>query len=227
MTTLKTQVLGGIIVPSTPLISAALAFARDNSNDVTYNHVVRSWLFGHYIAEATPSIKDRDVEAQSIAAILHDLGWSSNNPSLISTDKRFEVDGANAARNFILREGVKEEWDAHRLQLVWDAIALHTTTSIAMFKEKEVVACCAGITAEFVPLEASFGAVLTKEVWDGIVKEFPRDGFSKGVKEVLCGLCRTKEATTWDNFVGDFGERFVAGYKREGRLVDFIDLIQD
>ena len=44
--------------------------------------------------------------------------------------ERFEVDGANAARNFLKKEA--SHWDKHRSQLVWDAIALHTTTSIAV-----------------------------------------------------------------------------------------------
>ena len=45
---------------------------------------------------------------------------------VISNENRFEVDGANAARAFLKREANSQDWDKHRLQLVWDAIALHT-----------------------------------------------------------------------------------------------------
>jgi len=68
-----------------------------------------------------------------------------NSPTneLVSKDKRFEVDGAEAAREFLRKEA--PSWDKHRLQLVWDAIALHTTGSIVYHKEPEVVACAQGI----------------------------------------------------------------------------------
>ena len=52
---------------------------------------------------------------------------------MTSNDKQFEVDGAIAAREFLLREGNPEEWDKHRIQLVWDSIAFHTC-SIAKCK---------------------------------------------------------------------------------------------
>ncbi|KAH7336700.1 hypothetical protein BKA65DRAFT_607445 [Rhexocercosporidium sp. MPI-PUGE-AT-0058] len=210
MTTLPTRVVAGITVPNTPLVNRALEYARENLNDVAFNHVARSWLLGQYIADNNPEIKDRDIELQSVAAILHDLGWSQN-PKLISEDKRFEVDSANETVKFVIREGVKEEWDEHRLQLLWDAVALHTTVSIAVHKETEVKACCVGILAEFVPLSETYGGVLTQQVWDTIVKDFPRTDFKEGVNEILCGLCRTKPITTYDNFVGDFGTAYLEG----------------
>ena len=220
-----TRLLAGIRVLDTPLINKALAFARQNLNDITFNHVNRAWLLGQFIADNSPEMKDRDVELHSIAAILHDLGWS-HNPDLISEDKRFEVDSANEAVKFILREGMREEWDQQRVQLLWDAVALHTTASIAIHKEKEVKACCVGVWAEFVPLEEAYGGVLTKDVWDAIVREFPRTEFKEDVTDILCGLCRTKPGTTYDNFVGDFGTALVEGYSAEGkRLVDGLNAV--
>ncbi|PVH77583.1 hypothetical protein DL98DRAFT_637346 [Cadophora sp. DSE1049] len=220
MSTLPTRTVAGIRVLDNPLVNKAIEYARQNLNDVAFNHVVRSWLLGQFIADNSPEIKDRDVELHSIAAILHDLGWS-HNTELISDDKRFEVDSANEAVKFVVREGVKKEWDQQRLQLLWDAIALHTTASIAIHKETEVKACCVGISAEFVPLEEAYGGVLTKDVWDAIVKEYPRTDFMEGVTEILCWLCRTKPSTTYDNFVGDFGTGLVEGYNADGkRLVD-------
>lgn len=217
-----THIVAGVTAPNTPLITKALEFARQNTNSIAYNHVVRSWLFGTFIADQYPPLQKRDTELHAIAAILHDLGWSQN-PDLISTDKRFEVDGANATRDFILREGKAAEWDSRRIQLVWDAIALHTTPSIALHKEIEVQSCSYGIAADFRGPEGSFGKILTQEVWDSVVKEYPRTGFRDGVKEFMCGFCRTKPETTYDNFVADFGELFVEGYTEVGhRLVDVV-----
>jgi hypothetical protein len=88
----STRVLAGVTVLDTPLITKALAYARKHLNDTAYNHVVRSWLFGHFIASNTSGFPNRDVELHAISGILHDLGWD-NTGKLVSKDKRFEVDG--------------------------------------------------------------------------------------------------------------------------------------
>ncbi|KAL8717586.1 MAG: hypothetical protein Q9181_008305 [Wetmoreana brouardii] len=222
MSTLPTRMYGGVTVPDTPLITSALSFARARMTDSLYNHVVRSWLFGFAIADKVPALQNRDREAHSVAAILHDLGWDCTN-ELRSTDKRFEVDGANAARDFLKREG-GDAYGKHRLQLVWDAIALHTTVSIAWHKEAEVVATSYGVTTDFVGAEGSYMGLLTRKEYDAIVKDVPRLEMKDDIRETLCGLCRTKPQTTYDNFVGDWGEKYLEGYTRVGnRKIDEIE----
>ncbi|TKA57285.1 hypothetical protein B0A55_13499, partial [Friedmanniomyces simplex] len=93
----------GIAVPDTPLITAAIALIRKYLSDMAYNHCMRSWLFGFAIADKLPHLQDRDRELHALAAILHDLGWDPTG-TFVSPDKRFEVDGANAARTFIEQE---------------------------------------------------------------------------------------------------------------------------
>ncbi|EON98714.1 putative metal dependent phosphohydrolase protein [Phaeoacremonium minimum UCRPA7] len=221
----STQVLGGITVPKTPAIDAALSYARSHADDRTYNHIVRSFLFGFCIASKLPHLKDRDLEVHAVSAILHDLGWDSTG-ELISKDKRFEVDGADAARNFLrtLKAEQGGGWDSRRLQLVWDAIALHTTFSIVCYKEPEVVACWMGILADFTGPDNSPGGSLTWDEYNSIVKEYPRLKLITGVKEILCGFCKSKPETTYDNLVGTFGEKYVEGYSlKEHKAVDVFD----
>ena len=144
---LPTRNRAGIAVPDTPLITAAIDLARKHLSDMAYNHVMRCWLLGFVIADKIPPLQSRDRELHALAAILHDLGWDTTN-TFTSPDKRFEVDGANAARLFIKQEVERagaDDWDHHRLQLLWDAIALHTTPSIAQHKEPEVAATGLGI----------------------------------------------------------------------------------
>ena len=216
----KTQTLGGIEVPDTPAIKTAIEYARTHLGDLEYNHVMRSFLFGFCIGSKLPHLQHRDLEVHAVASILHDLGWSKTE-QLISKDKRFEVDGAIAARNLLDKEA--EGWDARRKQLVWDAIALHTTPSIAQHKEPEVVACHLGIFADFMGPDMLPG-VLTWEEYESIVKEFPRLKFVLGVRNIMCGLCKTKPETTYDNFVSGYGEKFVDGYSLEGKkAVDMLE----
>lgn len=208
------QVLAGITVPETPLITAAVALSRKHLADWSYNHIVRSWLLGFAIADKLPDLADRDRELHSVATILHDLGWDEKN-AFISPDKRFEVDGANAARAFIESEPKNADWDKHRVQLLWDAIALHTTPTIAWYKEPEVKATNLGIMAELLEPDVIPGGVLSQAEWDAVAKAYPRNGLRDGMIEKMCGFCREKPATTFDNFVGDFGEAFVEGFSRK------------
>ncbi|OCL06982.1 hypothetical protein AOQ84DRAFT_355212 [Glonium stellatum] len=226
----KTRTVAGIEVPDTPLISKALDYARKNMDDEGYNHVVRSWLTGQASLSHMPEKDQRgiDLEAYAISTILHDLGWSIN-PELISPDKRFEVDGANAARDFVISEG-GDEWDKHRIQLVWDSIALHTTQDIAEYKEPEVALTNLGIVTEMVGPNISKGlfapgqVAVTQEEFDAIAKVFPRAGFRTYFRGVMIGLCRTKPVTTYKNFVGEYGVRFVEGYSLQGKRE--IDLLE-
>ncbi|KAH6714603.1 hypothetical protein BKA61DRAFT_673924 [Leptodontidium sp. MPI-SDFR-AT-0119] len=109
-------VIAGVTVPDTPLITKALEFAREHLSDFTYNHVIRSWLYGEFLCSQLPEFQHRDVELHAITAILHDMGWATSG-NLVSTDKRFEIDGAEATRKFLMREGKKHDWGKHRLQL--------------------------------------------------------------------------------------------------------------
>jgi len=200
-------------------------------NNHTYNHVLRSWLVAQAsLSHLPPSIQAGvDTEVLAVSSILHDLGWS-NNSALISADKRFEVDGANTAREFLQREG-GSTWDERRIQLVWDAIALHTTRDINLYKEREVWLTSLGILAELVgPAVAiqSFGAdrvAVKQEEWDAISVEFPRKGLRSFFEGTMIGLCASKPSATWLNFVGDYGEKFLEGnYSRVGhKVIDFME----
>jgi hypothetical protein len=89
---------------------------------------------------------------------------------IITQDKRFEVDGANAARRFLRENTHSSEWDKHRIQLVWDAIALHTIGSVVFEKEPECQACSYGIWADFQGPDRVQGALLTWDEYNAIVK---------------------------------------------------------
>lgn len=170
-------------------------------------------LFGFIIADKQPALRDRDREAHAVAAILHDIGLAAS-ADFISSDRRFEVDGAECARTFLKSEG-GEEWDERRCQVVWDAIALHMCDSIALYKEPEVVATLHGVNADFgtPDFEEPGKCLVTREEYAEVLKEAPRLGMKEGMRDAFCRLCRTKPATTWDNLVGQFGAKYVDGFQ--------------
>jgi hypothetical protein len=191
--------LAGINVVDTQLVHDAMELARNVSEPYLFNHVMRSWLFGVVIAaDAKPA---PDPELLAVASILHDLGLTDR----YSAQERFEVDGANAARSFLKERGIP----AHQIQLVWDAIALHTTRSIALHKEQEVVMTHSGI---FVDVLGVGLELIPQNKLRAILAEFPRLSMKKQFRDSLCGVIRRKPATSFDNSLKEFGARYVEGY---------------
>lgn len=209
----ESRSLAGVTLIDTPVVRAALEFARDHHDPMSFNHIYRSWIFGSLIASKVPAYGDVDLEVHAVSAILHDLAWDCTS-SFATKDKRFEVDSANAAREYLKREA--PAFDQRQLQIIWDSIALHSTPSIAQHKEPEVALCHLGIAADLMG-PAMPGGLLTEEEHNAIVKELPLLNLKEEVKELLCAICRHKPETTYDNFVRDFGERFVEGYSVESK----------
>ena len=55
-------------------------------------------------------------------------------------------------------------------------------------------------------------------------QEYPRLSLMKGLKANMCLLCEAKPQTTYDNTVGEWGDRYVEGYSRKGKLTQ--DLLE-
>ena len=203
----KTRVLAGITVIDTPLISRAMDYARIHSEPFLFNHAVRSWLFAVRLGQ----LQDvpHDAEVLAVGSLLHDLGLTDG----FTGPKRFELEGADAARAFAREQGL----DDRRVQLIWDSVALNSTPSIGLYKEAEVALCTAGIGVEF---GFQYERIPPNEM-RSILDAFPRLDMKRRFADSVCRIVKTKPETTYDNFAGDFGERFVPGYNRPS-TVDFL-----
>ena len=224
------------LLPNTSSVSAALAFAKKYLDPPSYNHVLRSALFGAIMIRNLNDQKPEthllpaDVEVIAVANILHDMAW---NPELdtikifVSKDKRFEVDGANAARDFLATLPASDGWDQRRTQLVWDAIALHTSSTIAWHKEPEVAVGQYGILIDVLGMHSTplpgvpAPCAVSQAEYDEINVAYPRLKLATYLKGAFCALCTQKPETTFDNFVSGYGEEYIEGYTLTGkRLVD-------
>jgi hypothetical protein len=198
----------GIKVPDTSLVRDAIELARSSSEPYLFNHVMRSWLFSILLSDGVQVAPDAELLAVSV--ILHDLGLTDRHIG----ENRFEVDGANAARAFLKSRSISTQ----KTQIVWDAIALHTTRSIALHKEPEVAMTQSGIAADV------FGLGLDRIPSDkqrGILTEFPRLAFKNQIKTCLCNIVRRKPQTSFDNVLRDVGSRYVEDFKAP----NFADLL--
>lgn len=188
---------------------AAHDLARQYSSDYLYKHVMRGWLFGALVLAHNETLAATvDEEVHAVAALLHDLGVAEGSP-FISADRRFEVDGAIAARDFLRSHGGdgwrgsggtgegEDDAAARRIQLVWDAIALHPQPSIARYKEPVVAVTSAGITMEFF----GTGYGVTQAEVDAVVAAYPKDDLLPGFNASLLWLAENKPATTYGTHV--------------------------
>jgi hypothetical protein len=203
----ETRLLGGITVSDTPLITRALDYAQAHSEPYLFNHAVRSWLFAVRLGQLQGTTYDAEVVA--IGTLLHDLGLTSR----FAGPRRFEIEGADAARMFAERHGLAED----RARLIWDSVALNSTPSIGLYKEPEVALCTAGIGVEF---GFQYDRIPPNDM-KSILSAFPRLDMKRAFTEAVCRIVTAKPETTYDNFAADFGERFVPGYARPS-TVDFL-----
>jgi hypothetical protein len=203
-----TRVLGGITVLDTPLIGRAMDLARTHSEPFLFNHAVRSWLFAVRLGQAQGISHDPEVVA--VGTLLHDLGLTTG----FTGPRRFEIEGADAARVFARREGL----DDRRVQLIWDTVALNSTPSIAQYKETEVALCTAGIALDFGGPQ--YDRIPPAEM-EAIIAAYPRLEMKRRFTDSVCSIVKTRPHTTYDNFARDFGERFVSNYIAQSS-VDFL-----
>ena len=193
------MVFAGTTVPDTRLVRDAIDLARSSSEPFLFNHVMRSWLFSVVLSEnAKPA---PDPELLAVSTVLHDLGLTDR----FSAEERFEVDGANAARAFMKERGIPMA----QTQVVWDAIALHTTRSIALHKEAEVAMTHSGIAVDVLGTGLD---QIPQVKQQAILAEFPRLALKNQLQSSLCNIVRRKPATSFDNILRDFGSRYVDGF---------------
>ena len=200
MATPRTRLIAGIIVPDSPLITDSLEYARRLSEPYLLNHAMRSWLFAAKIAQVKTI--DCDQEVVAIGTILHDIGLTAG----VTGANRFEVDGADATLSFIKDRGLSDR----RAQLIWDLVALNSTPSIALHKEAEVAVGTMGIGLDY----GGFGieSIPPADIAE-ILTAFPRLRMKDRFTETCRDLVTARPETSSDNFLRDFGERFVLGYK--------------
>ena len=193
------MVLAGTEVPDTRLVRDAIDLARSSSEPFLFNHVMRSWLFSVLLSEnAKPA---PDPELLAVSTVLHDLGLTDR----FSAEERFEVDDANAARAFLKERGIPTQ----QTQVVWYAIALHTTRSIALHKEAEVAMTHSGIAVDV--LGAGLDQI-PQVKQQAVLSAFPRLALKSQFRSSLCNIVRRKPATSFDNILRDFGTRYVEGF---------------
>ncbi|WP_145945460.1 HD domain-containing protein [Paenibacillus sp. Y412MC10] len=194
--------IADIQIPDSKLAKEAAELLREHGDDLLWNHSNRVFLFAAF--KGNQSQLKYDPELLYISSLFHDLGLT---PAFRSPDKRFEVDGANAARDFLQSRGVPEE----SIRLVWDAVALHTTIGIVEYKETEAALMNFGVGYDVVGKNFE---LISEEIRRQIVDVFPRNRFKHNILRAFFEGFKHKPETTYGTINADICELFLPGYKR-------------
>ena len=179
------QIISGIKIPDSQLAREAEELVREYESEMLFNHSVRVYVFG-----AMRGVRENlkfDHELLYVASLFHDMGLVD---AYHTDTKRFEVDGADAAREFLRTRGIPEN-DA---DLVWQSIALHTTPGIPAYMRPEIKLTNAGVLVDVVGIGYDD---YTQEQRDQVISAFPRGNFKDEFVKVQTQSALKKPQTTF------------------------------
>jgi hypothetical protein len=194
--------IAGIRIPDSAIAREATELVREASTPLLFHHSRRVFLWGSLHGEQLQL--DYDAELFYVAAMFHDVGLLEGHRS---EHERFEIDGANAAREFLERHGVVEG----RLTTAWDAIALHTTPEIPRYKQPEVRLVNWGVEYD---IPGRHFDQLTAGQREAVVAAHPRPGFKSRIIDALAGPLHEKPQTAYLPWQVDVLEATMTGYVR-------------
>ena len=187
-----THSIAGIRVPDSAIARAATELVRDTEDDLLFNHSRRVFFWGALTGERRSLIFD--AELLYLGAMFHDMGLTK---AFTSPDLRFEVDGANAARDFMNSYGVPER----DVEDVWTAIALHTTPGVPEHMRPTVALVTAGVEMDVLGIGYDD---FTAEQRDQVCAHHPREAnFKEGIIDHFAAGIRHKPLTTFGNVKAD------------------------
>ncbi|MFC9438671.1 HD domain-containing protein [Nocardia sp. NPDC057030] len=180
-----------LTLPSTSLADKASALIDGALPPAVRNHSVRGFLFGRVAADRQglrPGA-DYDEELMYLISALHDLGLAEKAGGA----QRFEIDGADDAARFLEANGVTDA----RVDIIWDAIAAHTTgfTDSPVYRRRRPAEMW--IAVEGIRIDVAGGpADLPPGYPDQVHAAYPRHGGSRALTDAIeaQGLANPRKA---------------------------------
>jgi len=185
-------IIGGISMPNSALAREVTELVRDTASELLFNHSSRVYYFGAIAARQRGLCFDPDLLYTS--AMFHDMGLTDKHSS---AHERFEVDGANAARDFLQRHGIAQD----DIYTVWTAIALHTTPGIPQHMHPVIALVTAGVEMDVLGLTY---AQYSEDERQSVVDAFPRsEHFKEDIMQAFYDGIKHKPESTFGNVKAD------------------------
>jgi hypothetical protein len=203
------DIIAGVEVPDTKAVAEATRLVTEMMNPLLFHHSRRVFLLGSLHARRLGL--NPDPELLYLAAMFHDAGLLT---PFSETAQRFEVDGADHARRFLLNQG----FSAEAADTVWAAIALHTTPEIPGRMGPEIAVTNLGVLTDVIGIGLD---ALSREAVDEITTAHPRGDFKQGFLDAFHDGLKDRPDTTYGTINADVLEHFVPDFKR-GSMVERI-----
>ncbi|TQC44055.1 HD domain-containing protein [Rhodococcus sp. WS4] len=204
-----TEIIAGVAIPQTPAAAEATSFVQKMTSPLIFHHSRRVFIFSMLRAHALGL--QPDPELLYLSALFHDTGLSTPYSDV---EQRFELDGADHARKFLLDRGFSDA----AAEVVWTAIALHTTPGIPGRMGAEVAATNFGVLTDVVGLGLG---ELNREQVEEITAAHPRGDFKNEFLRAFVDGLSHRPDTTYGTVNADVLEHFVPGFRRTS-MVDRI-----
>lgn len=212
MTTSLTDDIAGIELPDTALVRETTQYIRDVEDDLLFHHSRRVFYFG--ALQGLRRGLTPDLELLYVGAMFHDLGLTERYRA--TSQLRFEVDGADAARDFLLQRGVDEA----AARKVWLGIALHTTPGIPEFLDPEIALVTAGVETDVLGIGRDN---LTPDDLNAVTAAHPRPDFKNRILHAFADGVRQRPGSTFGTVNADVLAHFDDSFVRE----DFVEVIRN
>jgi HD domain-containing protein len=203
------ETIAGIAIPDTALVREATDFIRSAEDDVLFHHSRRAFLFGALHGHRLGL--QPDLELLYVAAMFHDVGLT---PRYGTSTQRFELDGADAARDFLMRYGV----DQSEADKVWLGIALHTTPEVPARLGPEIGLLIAGVATDVVGANRE---ALSSNAIDAVTAAHPRPDFKNRILVAFNDGMKHRPQTTYGTMNADVLAHFDPNFKPRN-MVDAI-----
>ena len=182
----------GVTIPDSKLAREVTELVRDTETPLLFNHSSRVYYFGA-LAGKRSGLRF-DPELLYVGAMFHDMGLTARHSS---ANERFEVDGANAARDFLRSHGIRQE----DIDVVWTAIALHTTPGIPQHMHPVIALVTAGVEMDVLGLSYAEYGTAEREA---VVRAYPRtEHFKEDIIQAFYAGIKHKPQTTFGNVKAD------------------------
>lgn len=205
-----TETIAGVTVPDTAMVREATVVVLEAADDAVFNHSRRVFLWG--MLQLQVMAREVDPELAYVGGLFHDLGLTTKYRT---SGQRFEVDGADAAYDF-LREHGRSHQDARD---VWLGIALHTTPGIPMHLAPEVAVVSLGVETDVLGLNLD---QITAQARGEVVRAHPRTDFKRKILQAFYEGMRDRPETTFGTMNDDVLAHFDPSFARE----NFVNIIQ-
>ena len=184
--------LAGIVVPDSKLAREITELVRDTETPLLFHHSSRVYYWGA-LAGKRRGLRF-DPELLYAGAMFHDMGLTHRHST---AQERFEVDSANAARDFLRSHGVHQQ----EIETVWTAIALHTTPGIPQHMHPVVALVTAGVEMDVMGLCYAEYSDAEREA---VVHAHPRTPrFKEDIIQAFYDGNKHKPETTFGNVKAD------------------------